>query len=105
MRREGEWNGKQLILASVVHDVQNGGDPTKFRSTTLPGFTYRSQWWVTHGELGAFPGRGMHGQLLYVAPKAEMVVARFASHPVAGSSGNSPITLPQMLELGWTLSG
>ncbi len=68
MRREGEWSGRQLIPASVLHDVQRGGDPTKFNYTTLPG--YRSQWWVTQDELGTFLGRGMHGQVLYVAPKA-----------------------------------
>jgi CubicO group peptidase (beta-lactamase class C family) len=60
-------------------------------------------WWVTHNELGAFEGRGIHGQRLYVAPKAEMVVARFCSHPVAASSANDPITLPQMLAIGRAL--
>ncbi|MBM2715746.1 serine hydrolase [Mesorhizobium caraganae] len=103
MRREGEWNGKQLIPASVVHDVQNGGASSKVYEAAQ-GYAYRSQWWVTHDELGAFLGRGMHGQLLYVAPKADMVVARLASHPVPSSAGNIPITLPMMLKLGRTLS-
>lgn len=103
MRRHGEWNGKQLIPSSVIADVQDGGDPSKYRET--PGWAYRSQWCVTHDELGAFLGGGMHGQLLYVAPKAEMVVARLASHPVPSSAaGNFPITLPMMLKLGRTLS-
>jgi hypothetical protein len=34
-----------------------------------------------------------------------MVVARFASHPVATSAANDPITLPQMLALGRLLRG
>ncbi|MER8880795.1 serine hydrolase [Mesorhizobium sp. M0684] len=92
MRRNGEWNGKQLVPASVVADLQNSG------------YEYRSQWVVTHDELGAFLGRGMHGQLLYVAPKVDMVVARLASHPVPASVGNIPITMPQMLALGRILS-
>ncbi|AZN98033.1 MAG: class C beta-lactamase-related serine hydrolase [Mesorhizobium sp.] len=104
MRRHGEWNGKQLIPSSVIEDVQNGDAPSKFAYEEMQGYAYRSQWWVTHDELAAFLGRGMHGQLLYIAPRAEMVVARLASHPVAGSSGNIPITLPQMLELGRALS-
>ncbi|MER9883571.1 serine hydrolase [Mesorhizobium sp. M0118] len=103
MRREGEWNGKQLIPASFVADVQSGGGPSKGYEGTQ-GYAYRSQWWVTHDELGALLGRGMHGQLLYVAPKADMVVARLASHPVPSSNGNIPITLPMMLKLGRTLS-
>lgn len=100
MRREGEWNGRQLIPASVVHDVQKGVDPAKCPAMPQPGYSYRSMWWVTHNELGAFEGRGIHGQRLYVAPKAEMVVARFASHPVASSAASDQITLPQLLALG-----
>ncbi|UVK36004.1 beta-lactamase family protein (plasmid) [Mesorhizobium sp. AR10] len=95
MRCEGEWHGKQLIPASVVRDVQEGSDPGKLEL----GYSYRGQWWVSHNELGSFEARGIHGQRLYVAPKAEMVVARFASHPVADSAGDS-ITTPQLLALG-----
>jgi CubicO group peptidase (beta-lactamase class C family) len=103
MRRDGEWNGKQLIPAPVVHEVARGDDPAKFAKagyTLLPGYSYRNMWWVTHNELDAYEGRGIHGQRLYVAPKAEMVVARFASHPIAASAANDPVTLPQLLALG-----
>ncbi|MGY3033978.1 CubicO group peptidase (beta-lactamase class C family) [Bradyrhizobium sp. USDA 4354] len=99
MRREGDWGGTQLIPASVVHDVQNNDHPIKFPYMGL-NCSYRSQWWVTHNELGAFEARGMHGQRLYVAPKAEMVIARFASHPMGSSAGNDPITMPQLMALG-----
>lgn len=106
MRREGDWNGRQLVPAAVVADIRRGSDPAKFAKagyTLLPGYSYRSMWWVTHNELDAFEGRGIHGQRLYVAPKAEMVVARFASHPIAASAANDPITLPALLSLGRTL--
>jgi len=103
MRREGDWGGRQLVPAAVVHDCRRGDDPAKFAKAgyaLLPGYSYRNMWWVTHNEFDAFEGRGIHGQRLYVAPKAEMVVARFASHPIASSAANDPITLPQMLALG-----
>ncbi|AMO22803.1 serine hydrolase [Ramlibacter solisilvae] len=103
MRREGDWHGRQLVPAEVVRDIARGDDPAKFAKagyTLLPGYSYRSMWWVSHNELGAFEGRGIHGQRLYVAPKAEMVVARFASHPVASSAANDPLTLPALLALG-----
>jgi CubicO group peptidase (beta-lactamase class C family) len=106
MRRGGEWNGKQVIPAAVVQDTQRGEDPARFAKagyTLLPGYSYRNMWWVSHNELGAYEARGIHGQRLYVAPKAEMVVARFCSHPVAASSANDPITLPQLLALGRAL--
>ena len=49
-------------------------------------------WWVT--DHGAFAARGVHGQTIYVDPSAEMVIARFASHPVAGNAANDPTSLP-----------
>jgi CubicO group peptidase (beta-lactamase class C family) len=106
MRREGDWNGRQVVPAAVVHDTQRGESPAKFEKAgykLLPGYSYRNMWWVSHNALGAFEARGIHGQRLYVAPKAEMVVARFSSHPVAASSANDPITLPQFLALGQAL--
>jgi CubicO group peptidase (beta-lactamase class C family) len=103
MRRDGDWHGKQLVPQAVVADIRRGSDPAKFAKagyTLLPGYSYRSMWWVSHNEFGAFEGRGIHGQRLYVAPGADMVVARFGSHPVASSAANDPITLPAMLALG-----
>ncbi|RWO52876.1 serine hydrolase [Mesorhizobium sp.] len=100
MRCEGVWKGKQLVPASVVHDVQKGHHPAK-----LSDGSYRSQWWVTHNELGAVEARGIHGQRLYIAPDAEMVVARFASHPLASAEAGDIITMPQMLALGRMLRG
>ena len=106
MRRDGDWKGRQLVPEAVVIDVRRGSDPAKFATagyTLLPGYSYRSMWWVTHNELAAFEARGIHGQRLYVAPEADMVVARFASHPVAASAANDPITLPAFMALGCML--
>lgn len=103
MRRDGDWHGTQLVPAAVVADIRRGSEPAKFAKagyTLLPGYSYRSMWWVTHNELDAFEARGIHGQRLYIAPNADMVVARFASHPVAASAANDPITLPALLALG-----
>jgi CubicO group peptidase (beta-lactamase class C family) len=106
MRCQGNWQGQQVIPAAVVADIGRGSDPAKFAKAgygLLSGYSYRNMWWVTHNELGAFEARGIHGQRLYVAPKAKMVVARFASHPIAASAANDPITLPAFLALGRTL--
>jgi len=107
MRRGGEWNGRALVPEAVVADIRGGSDPAKFAKagyTLLPGYSYRSMWWVSHNALDAFEGRGIHGQRLYVAPRADLVIARFASHPVATSAANDPITLPAFLALGTLLS-
>lgn len=108
MRCGGACNGRQLIPAAVVADIRHGSDKAKFAKagyTLLPGYSYRSMWWVSHNELGAYEARGIHGQRLYIAPAADMVVARFASHPIAASAANDPITLPALLALGRMLRG
>jgi hypothetical protein len=108
MRREGDWNSRQLIPAAVVREVQQGGDRGKFAKAgyrTSPGYSYRNMWYTTHNELDAFEARGIYGQRMYVAPKAEMVVARVASHPLAAANGVEPITPPMLLALGRMLRG
>ena len=102
MRREGDCGGVQVLPAQVIADTRRGSDPAKFAKagyTLLSGYSYRNMWWVTHNEVDAFEARGIYGQRLYVAPKAELVIARFASHPVASSAANDPITLPAFLQL------
>jgi CubicO group peptidase (beta-lactamase class C family) len=49
--------------------------------------------------------RGIHGQRFYIAPDAEMVIARFGSQPVASAAFSDPIIVPQMLALGRLLRG
>ena len=102
MRNHGRFNGRQIVPASVVEDIERGADPAKFEPAgyvTLPGGSYRNQWWVTHNEHGAYMARGVYGQGLYIDPRAEMVIARYASHPVAGNAANDPVTLPAYMAL------
>jgi CubicO group peptidase (beta-lactamase class C family) len=97
MRCDGAWQGRQLLPAEVIADIRRGADPAKFAMagyTLLPGYSYRNMWWVSHNSLGVFEGRGIHGQRLYIVPKAELVIARFCSHPIASSAANDSITLP-----------
>jgi CubicO group peptidase (beta-lactamase class C family) len=102
MRCEGAWGRNQVIPAEVVADIRRGSDPAKFAPagyTLLPGYSYRNMWWVAHNPLGVFEGRGIHGQRLYIAPRAELVIARFCSHPIATSAANDPVTLPAFAAL------
>jgi len=103
MRCEGSFRGKQVIPAAVVADIRSGGDAGKFAKAgyqLLPGYSYRNMWWVGPPELGIYEGRGIHGQRLYIAPKSELVIARFASHPIASSAANDSVTLPAFAALG-----
>lgn len=93
MRLGGRFNGAQIIPEGVVADIAGGADPAQFAKSgivTLPGASYHHQWWVAHDRFGAFMARGIHGQAIWIAPKAEVVIARCASHPVA-SNANGPL--------------
>ena len=97
MRLDGQYNGQQIVPSVVVHDIRRGGDRALFVAggyKTLPGWSYRTMWWMSHNAHGAFAARGIHGQALYIDPAAEMVIARFASHPLAGNVNLDPTSLP-----------
>lgn len=108
MRNRGRCNGRQVLPASVVDDIAKGADPAKFPAATFPtleGWSYRNQWWVSHDKHGVYMARGIHGQSIYIDPKAEVVIARYASHPLAGNVANDPITLPAFRAVALALMG
>ena len=95
--QQGEWHGEQVIPAAAVQSISGGADPAKFAGagyTTLPGGSYRSQWWMLHNENGAYSARGIHGQAIYIDPAAEMVIARFATFPISFNAAIDPTSLP-----------
>lgn len=97
IRRGGRWNGQQLVPETVIEDIRRGGNPDKFAKAgykTLPGASYRNQWWVHHNPNGAFSARGVHGQTIYIDPSAEMVIVRLASHPMAANANYDDVSLP-----------
>ncbi|MBK6706591.1 MAG: serine hydrolase [Sphingomonadales bacterium] len=109
MRNGGKWQGKQVVPAAAIADITKGGGKTEFAKNgaypTLPGWSYRNQWWVSHNDHGAYSARGIHGQAIYIDPKAEMVIARFASHPMAGNVAIDPTSIPAYEALGRLLVG
>lgn len=93
----GTINGVRLFPESVVNNIRKGGDKKAFEKagyTSLKGGSYRSMWWVFHNTHNAYAARGVHGQTIYVDPKAEMVIVRFASFPEAKNSYIDPTSLP-----------
>jgi|GEM_PF-13068 len=97
MLDEGRIDGEQIIPAAAVERIAQGGDKQAFARSDHPeleGWSYRGMWWVTHNEHGAYAARGVHGQTVYIDPTADMVIARFASNPVAANAANDPTSLP-----------
>ena len=107
MRNDGRIGGAQLLPAPPIRAIKVGAvgpDATRTQHPTLPDLVYRSQWWFFDNGGPVFSARGIHGQAIYVDPAAEMVIARFASHPTAANPLNDPTSLPAYRALGDYLS-
>ncbi len=94
---EGSDGDEQLLPAASIKHIRDGGKKRAFAKAdydTLKGWSYRSMWWVSHDDHGAFAARGVHGQTIWIDPKAEMVIVRLASNPIAGNAANDPTSLP-----------
>jgi CubicO group peptidase (beta-lactamase class C family) len=97
IRNDGQLGGTRVLPAEPIRAIKagaRGGDAIRSAHQTIPGLVYRSQWWFFDNGEAPFSARGIHGQAIYVDPAAEMVIARFASHPVAGNSVNDIVSLP-----------
>lgn len=97
LRLNGRFNRQQIVPAAAVAAIRQGASHADFAKAgyaTLPNWTYRSQWWVSHNRNGAFSARGIYGQTIYIDPRAEMVIVRFASNPKAANANFDPISLP-----------
>jgi len=108
LRNHGRVGSTQVLPEAAVRDTFAGADPARFAPNgppTLPGWSYRNMWWVSHNPHGAIMARGVHGQNIYIDPKAEMVIARYASHPIAANIGNDPHTLPAYHAMALALLG
>lgn len=93
----GMMGGERLIPQKAIDAIRQGGDKAVFAKGGYPalqGWSYRAMWWITHNANGAFMARGVHGQAIYVDPAADMVIARFSSHPVASNAANDATSLP-----------
>lgn len=97
MLNGGTLHGERLFPAEVVDRIRRGGDRAAFAQanySTLAGGSYRSMWWIFHDDFGSYAARGVHGQTIFIAPEADMVIVRFTSHPSPFNSKIDPTSLP-----------
>ncbi|WP_207101133.1 serine hydrolase [Paracoccus shandongensis] len=92
----GRAGDRQIIPEAAIARLRQGGDRARFAKAghDLPGWSYQGLWWITHDDHGSFTARGVHGQTIWIDPRADMVIARFASHPVAANAASDPTSLP-----------
>ncbi len=97
LRNDGRAGNQQIVPKAAVDDIRQGADKGHFSKAgipTLPGWSYRHMWWISHNAHGAFSARGVHGQAIYVDPAAEMVIARYGSYLHAANVYIDPTSLP-----------
>jgi len=97
MLDEGVADGRQVIPAAAIERIRDGGDRDAFALSDhpgLPGWSYRGMWRNTEDDHAVHAARGVHGQTVYIDPAAGMVIARFASHPVAANAADDATSLP-----------
>ena len=93
----GRVGSEQIVPPAAIARIRTGGDKATFAKagyTLLPGWSYGGMWWVSHDDHGAYAARGVHGQTIWIDPKADMVIVRFASNPVAANAASDPTSLP-----------
>ncbi|HET8851354.1 MAG TPA: serine hydrolase, partial [Ktedonobacteraceae bacterium] len=75
MLQKGWFNGQQIVPSAVVDDIEGAKGP------------YRHQWWLSNNDHGAYFALGFGGQILYIDPLAQLVVAKFSSYPTPVEGG------------------
>lgn len=90
-RNGGRWNGRQLVpevwvQASVKADADHlqPGKPILADHAIDLGYGY--QWWLPAGDRGDYAAIGIYNQLVYVDPKAGVVIVKLSANPAYGTS-------------------
>ena len=90
MLNEGHFGGQRIVPDSVVRMIRTLGDAEAFakgpRASTYPEGAYRDYWWITNDRDGAYLAKGVFGQLIYINPRARVVITRHASEKEASNA-------------------
>ncbi len=90
--QQGAFNGQQIVPTTVVAALEQGGDQAAFARGPAAGpgnqgWSYHQQWWMTHNDHNAYLALGYGGQILYIDPTAQLVVAKVSSFPTPTAAG------------------
>lgn len=92
MLNNGKFNGKQVVPASVVETIAEGGSIAAFDGGPDSDdvvhrkgeWSYRGQWWVKHTPgMEAFMAIGVHGQWIYIDRNHNIAIVKLGSMPVS----------------------
>ena len=78
-----------VVPSEVLESIRANGDPEVFRRgghyDYLRGYSYRDQWWLPGTPTRPLSAWGIFGQLLWIEPDAELVIACHAGGPDASN--------------------
>lgn len=98
MAQGGRWQGQPLLNEAWVQRATGFDDPGAWHSTSVPrlaktqelfGFAYH--WWPLEGGRGDFTALGIHGQMVYVSPRQNVVVVRLSDDYAEGAHNEEAI--------------
>ncbi|MCM2475122.1 serine hydrolase [Rhizobium sp. CG5] len=84
LRNGGTVDGRQIVPDGWLTDMLTAGDHDAWLAgepNMMPKGRYRSQWYQSGEDDGAFCAIGIHGQWLYVDPTHETVIVKLSSQP------------------------
>jgi CubicO group peptidase (beta-lactamase class C family) len=85
--QKGRVGDRQVIPASVAARILQAGDPRPFNQYYKDpwyeqvAYAYHDQWWTFNNPHKAVSALGVHGQVIYIDPIAEVVIAKQSSDP------------------------
>lgn len=87
---KGRLADRQVVPLAWVDEIVQGGDQEAFaahdEARIMPEGSYKNNFWVARSGVDvAFMGLGIYGQMVYVNPAADLVVAKFSSQAEADS--------------------
>ena len=80
----GTFNGQAILPAEWIIDIRRGGHGL-FNAAgreLFPNGVYRNQFWVAATGAETVQARGIFGQLVYIAPEHNLVVAKLSTYPL-----------------------
>jgi CubicO group peptidase (beta-lactamase class C family) len=109
MRNRGIAGGRPVVPGAWIDNIRTAGNRQAWLDgdlvNLLPAGCYRSQWYQTGNDRGAFCAIGIHGQWIYVDPPAAMVAVKQSSQPTPVDDGLDQLTLAAFAALAQAVSG
>ena len=87
MMQQGEYNREQIVPKDWIDDTCYADDQARANlavsddGAMMPGGHYRNQVWVANADHGILVAIGIHGQVIHINMRPQVVIVKFSTHP------------------------